>query len=54
MLGTVQSEDDSYRLQSVEVVVDLVSSLEIDLEISVPFAIYTKEDGCFVYTCRRN
>lgn len=36
-------EDDSYRLQSVEGVADLISPMEIDPEASAPFAIYTKE-----------
>lgn len=44
VVGYSQSEeDDSYRLQSVEGVADLISPMEIDPEISVPFAIYTKE-----------
>ena len=44
VVGYSQSEeDDSYRLQSVEGVADLISPMEIDPEIPVPFAIYTKE-----------
>ena len=44
VVGYSQSEeDDSYRLQSVEGVADLISPMEIDPEISVPFATYTKE-----------
>lgn len=44
VVGYSQSEeDDSYRLQSVEGVADLISPMEIDSEISAPFAIYTKE-----------
>ena len=44
VVGYSQSEeDDSYRLQSVEGVADLISPMEIDPEISAPFAIYTKE-----------
>ena len=43
-VGYSQSEeDDSYRLQSVEGVADLISPMEIDSEISAPFATYTKE-----------
>lgn len=44
VVGYSQSEeDDSYRLQSVEGVADLISPIEIDPEIPAPFAIYTKE-----------
>ena len=44
VVGYSQSEeDDSYRLQSVEGVADLISPMEIDSEIPAPFAIYTKE-----------
>ncbi len=44
VVGYSQSgEDDSYRLQSVEGVADLISPMEIDPDISAPFAIYTKE-----------
>lgn len=44
IVGYSQSEeDDSYRLQSVEGVADLISPMEIDPEIPAPFAIYTKE-----------
>jgi hypothetical protein len=44
VVGYSQSEeDDSYRLQSVEDVADLISPMEIDYEIPAPFAIYTKE-----------
>jgi len=44
VVGYSQSEeDDSYCLQSVEGVADLISPMEIDSEISTPFAIYTKE-----------
>ncbi len=44
VVGYSQSEeDDSYRLQSVEGVADLISPMEIDPEIPAPFAIYTKE-----------
>ena len=44
VVGYSQSEeDDSYRLQSVEGVADLISPMEIDSEISAPFATYTKE-----------
>ena len=44
VVGYSQSEEDgSYRLQSVEGVADLISPMEIDPEISAPFAIYTKE-----------
>ena len=44
VVGYSQSEeDDSYRLQSVEGVADLISPMEIDPEVSVPFATYTKE-----------
>ena len=44
VVGYSQSEeDDSYRLQSVEGVADLISPMEIDPEISAPFATYTKE-----------
>jgi hypothetical protein len=44
VVGYSQSEEDgSYCLQSVEGVADLISPMEIDSEISAPFAIYTKE-----------
>ena len=44
VVGYSQSEEDgSYYLQSVEGVADLISPMEIDPEISAPFAIYTKE-----------
>lgn len=44
VVGYSQSEeDDSYRLQSVEGVADLISPMEINPEIPAPFAIYTKE-----------
>ena len=44
VVGCSQSEEDgSYRLQSVEGVADLISPMEIDSEISAPFATYTKE-----------
>lgn len=44
VVGYSQSEeDDSYRLQSVEGVADLISPMEIDSEIPAPFATYTKE-----------
>lgn len=44
VVGYSQSEeDDSYCLQSVEGVADLISPMEIDSEISTPFATYTKE-----------
>lgn len=44
VVGYSQSEEDnSYRLQSVEGVADLISPMEIDPEIPAPFAIYTKE-----------
>lgn len=44
VVGYSQSEEDgSYRLQSVEGVADLISPMEIDPEISAPFATYTKE-----------
>ena len=44
VVGYSQSEDDdSYCLQSVEGVADLISPMEIDSEIPAPFAIYTKE-----------
>ena len=44
VVGYSQSEeDDSYRLQSVEGVADLISPMEIDPEIPAPFAVYTKE-----------
>ena len=44
VVGYSQSEEDnSYRLQSVEGVADLISPMEIDSEIPAPFAIYTKE-----------
>ena len=44
VVGYSQSEeDDSYRLQLVEGVADLISPMEINPEISAPFATYTKE-----------
>ena len=44
VVGYSQSEGDgSYCLQSVEGVADLISPMEIDSEVSAPFAIYTKE-----------
>lgn len=44
VVGYSQSEeDDSYCLRSVEGVADLISPMEIDPEISAPFATYTKE-----------
>lgn len=44
VVGYSQSEDDdSYYLQSVEGVADLISPMEIDPEVSAPFATYTKE-----------
>lgn len=43
VVGYRQTEDGSYELCAVEGVVDLVSSLENDSEISAPFATYTKE-----------
>ena len=44
VVGYSQSgEGDSYRLQSVEGVADLISPMEIDPEVSAPFAIYTRE-----------
>lgn len=44
VVGYSRSEEDySYRLQSVEGVADLISPMEIDPEISAPFATYTKE-----------
>ena len=44
VVGYSQSEeDDSYCLQSVEGVADLISPMEIDPEIPAPFAVYTKE-----------
>lgn len=44
VVGYSQSEEDnSYRLQSVEGVADLISPMEIDPEISAPFATYTKD-----------
>ena len=43
VIGYRQTEDGSYDLCAVEGVVDLVSSLENDSEISAPFATYTKE-----------
>lgn len=44
VVGYSQSEEDgSYRLRSVEGVADLISPMEIDPEISAPFATYTKE-----------
>lgn len=43
VVGYRQTEDGSYELCAVEGVVDLVSSLENDSDISAPFATYTKE-----------
>ena len=44
VVGYSQSEEDSsYRLRPVEGVADLISPMEIDPEISAPFATYTKE-----------
>lgn len=44
VVGYSQSgEDGSYCLRSVEGVADLISPMEIDPEISAPFATYTKE-----------
>ena len=43
VVGYRQTKDSSYELCAVEGVIDLVSSLENDSEISAPFAIYTKE-----------
>lgn len=44
VVGYSQSEeDDSYCLRSVEGVADLISPMEIDPDISAPFATYTKE-----------
>ena len=43
VIGYRQTEDGSYDLCAVEGVVDLVSSLENDSEISAPFVTYTKE-----------
>ena len=52
VVGYSQSEeDDSYCLQSVEGVADLISPMEIDPEIPAPFAIYTKEMAAL---CVRN
>ena len=43
VIGYAQAEDGSHGLQAVEGVADVVTSLEIDLDESVPFATYTKE-----------
>jgi len=43
VVGYRQTEYGSYELCAVEGVIDLVSSLENDLETPVPFAIYTKK-----------
>lgn len=43
VIGYAQTEDGSHGLQAVEGVADVVTSLEIDLDESVPFATYTKE-----------
>lgn len=43
IIGYAQTEDGSHRLQAVEGVADVVTSLEIDLDESAPFATYTKE-----------
>ena len=52
IVGYSQSEeDDSYRLQSVEGVADLISPMEIDPEIPAPFAIYTKEMAAVCVNC---
>lgn len=43
VIGYAQTEDGSHGLQAVEGVADVVTSLEIDPDESVPFATYTKE-----------
>ncbi len=43
VIGYAQTEDGSHGLQAVEGVADVATSLEIDLDESVPFATYTKE-----------
>ena len=44
VIGYAQAaSDDGYELRAVEGVVDVVTSLEIDPDESVPFATYTKE-----------
>lgn len=43
VIGYAQAEDGSHGLQAVEGVADVVTSLEIDSDESVPFATYTKE-----------
>lgn len=43
VIGYAQTEDGSHGLQAVEGVADVVTSLEIDLDGSAPFATYTKE-----------
>lgn len=43
VVGYRQTEYGSYELCAVEGVIDLVSSLENDSEISAPFATYTKK-----------
>lgn len=43
VIGYAQAEDGSHGLQAVEGVADVVTSLEIDPDESVPFATYTKE-----------
>ena len=43
IIGYAIAEDDSYDLQAVEGVVDMVASLEIDPDNPAPFATYTNE-----------
>lgn len=43
VIGYAQTKDGSHGLQAVEGVADVVTSLEIDPDESVPFATYTKE-----------
>ena len=44
VIGYAQAaSDDAYELRAVEGVADVVTSLEIDLDESAPFATYTKE-----------
>ena len=43
VIGYAQTKDGSHGLQAVEGVADVVTSLEIDPNESVPFATYTKE-----------
>jgi len=43
IIGYALAEDDSYDLQAVEGVVDMVASLEIDPDNPAPFATYTNE-----------